>query len=279
MKAAASSVVADSSARPAATTTATGSAVSGKSSYSFVKYHGLGNDYFVLDPNQTGGSNIPPSQEVQRQICHRQYGLGSDGILFGPAPNHVLPDDTPAWRALASAIAADTKSADSKQSSQAVQAVQAVQPPPFVLRIYNSDGSEAKKSGNGLRIFSRYLYDTGRVQLDVAFRVQTLGGCVTSTIRRVTAPNTKPTSAAAATAAATAAPAPAPSAVMNPATELEISIDMGVVSFWSADIPMSGEPRSSLKHTFTLDGKEYQFSAASIGMCMCCCGGGGCDLL
>lgn len=31
------------------------------------------------------------------------------------------------------------------------------------LRIFNPDGSEAEKSGNGLRIFARWLHDTGRI--------------------------------------------------------------------------------------------------------------------
>ena len=31
------------------------------------------------------------------------------------------------------------------------------------VRIFNPDGSEAEKSGNGLRIFARWLFDTGRI--------------------------------------------------------------------------------------------------------------------
>jgi diaminopimelate epimerase len=41
----------------------------------------------------------------------------------------------------------------------------------FTLRIYNPDGSEAEKSGNGLRIFGAYLYGFGYVQLDQWFDV------------------------------------------------------------------------------------------------------------
>ena len=43
------------------------------------------------------------------------------------------------------------------------------------VRIFNPDGSEAEKSGNGLRIFARWLHDTGRVGAD-RFTVRTLGG-------------------------------------------------------------------------------------------------------
>jgi diaminopimelate epimerase len=43
------------------------------------------------------------------------------------------------------------------------------------LRIFNPDGSEAEKSGNGLRIFARWLYATGRVA-SRHFVVHTRGG-------------------------------------------------------------------------------------------------------
>ena len=73
-----------------------------------------------------------------RAICDRHFGLGSDGILT----------PTPSTRA------------------------------DFGLRIYNPDGSEAEKSGNGLRIFARYLHSTGLVTKD-PFTVDTKGGLVT----------------------------------------------------------------------------------------------------
>jgi diaminopimelate epimerase len=43
------------------------------------------------------------------------------------------------------------------------------------LRIVNPDGSEAEKSGNGLRIFAKWLYDTGRVRTE-RFTIRTPGG-------------------------------------------------------------------------------------------------------
>ena len=71
-------------------------------------------------------------------ICNRHWGLGSDGILT------TVP----------------SKKAD------------------FGLRIFNPDGSEAEKSGNGLRIFARYLHGTGRTKKK-RFTVETKGGLVT----------------------------------------------------------------------------------------------------
>ncbi len=81
----------------------------------FHKYHALGNDYIVLDPADFPEWKEPTLAQI-RVICHRNFGVGSDGILWGPLPT--------------------AKAA-------------------FGLRIFNPDGSEAEKSGNGLRIFSR----------------------------------------------------------------------------------------------------------------------------
>ena len=105
----------------------------------YSKYHALGNDYLVLDPKDA--SELPSEDAIVR-ICHRNFGLGSDGILYGPL---------------------QTDKAD------------------FGLRIMNPDGSEAEKSGNGLRIFARYLYDRGAVKNEL-FTVDTLGGKVTCQI-------------------------------------------------------------------------------------------------
>ena len=50
----------------------------------FEKYHALGNDYLVLDPSER--SECLSENEIVR-ICHRNFGLGSDGILWGPVPS------------------------------------------------------------------------------------------------------------------------------------------------------------------------------------------------
>lgn len=87
------------------------------------KYHGLGNDYLIYDPQR----NASLLQERQiEQLCRRNIGVGADGILYGPffEENEIK------------------------------------------VRIFNPDGSEAEKSGNGIRIFSRYLKDAGYVQGD-----------------------------------------------------------------------------------------------------------------
>jgi diaminopimelate epimerase len=82
--------------------------------------------------------NFRLTPSVIAAICNRNWGLGSDGIL-APVPS---------------------------------------QKADFGLRIFNPDGSEAEKSGNGLRIFARYLHATGRTKR-THFSVETKGGLVT----------------------------------------------------------------------------------------------------
>jgi diaminopimelate epimerase len=101
----------------------------------FVLSHGLGNDYIVVDVAKLGFDLTP---ERIRQICHRNTGVGSDGILaLVKPPAHV----------------------------------------DFAVRILNPDGSEAEKSGNGLRIFAKFLHDHDYTKKN-EFTIHTFGGVV-----------------------------------------------------------------------------------------------------
>jgi diaminopimelate epimerase len=157
----------------------------------FYKYHALGNDYLVLDPADYPGWAQPTPEQI-RIICHRNFGVGSDGILWGPLP-------APAGA--------------------------------FGLRIFNPDGSEAEKSGNGLRIFSRYLWDQGRVTT-APFQVETPGGSVRSVVH---------------------------------AGGRMITVDLGQVSFDSARIPVAGPPRLVLNERIQIQDREFTYCAATIG--------------
>ena len=85
------------------------------------KYHGLGNDYLILDPNR---NTIPLHTRYVEVLCRRNFGVGADGILYGP----IYEDKE------------------------------------IRLEIYNPDGSRAEGSGNGVRIFAKYLLDEGYIQ-------------------------------------------------------------------------------------------------------------------
>ena len=153
------------------------------------KYHGLGNDYLVLDPNL---NSIELTEEKIKKICNRNFGVGSDGILYGP----ILKDNK------------------------------------IKVRIFNPDGSEAEKSGNGVRIFSKYLLDKGYVK-EKTFILSTLGGDVK--VEYLDKDGEK------------------------------IKVAMGRVTFESEEIPVSGEKRKVINETFNFKGKEYKGTCVSIG--------------
>jgi len=154
----------------------------------FWKYHALGNDYIVMDPKDL---SAPLTVEQVKIICHRNFGVGSDGILLN------IP------------------------SSKA----------PFGLRIYNPDGSQAEKSGNGLRIFSRYLWDQKLVS-DKEFSIETAGGLVKSTVFD---------------------------------SGRMVRVEMGKVTFWSNEIPVAGPRREVINEKISAGGKEFTFCSASVG--------------
>jgi diaminopimelate epimerase len=158
----------------------------------FVKSHGLGNDYLVIDEGNLDGSL---SVDAIRRICDRNRGVGSDGILL------LTPSDR----------------AD------------------FGVRIFNPDGSEAEKSGNGLRIFAKYLRDHGHAKTD-HFTVETLGGVVECRCH-----------------------------VRDGRVE-SVVVEMGSATFEAAAIPMSGVSGEAVQTPLDLpDGTRLTVSAVSVG--------------
>ncbi len=157
----------------------------------FVKSHGLGNDYIVIDPNNI---SFELSPEATKLICHRNYGVGSDGILL------LTKSDT----------------AD------------------FGLRILNPDGSEAEKSGNGIRIFAKFLFDHGYTNNN-SFSIETLGGLVKADLE------------------------------INNGKVSIITVDMGKASFKSNEIPVEGEQREVIQEEIRVNGDILKFTAVSVG--------------
>jgi diaminopimelate epimerase len=157
--------------------------------FAFTKYHALGNDYIVINPKDLPA---PLTTEQVKTICHRNFGVGSDGILLGPLPSTTAK---------------------------------------CALKIYNPDGSIAEKSGNGVRIFSRYLWDIKFVG-DDEFALQTDGGVVRSTVF---------------------------------AGGKMARVEMGKVSFDSEIIPVTGAKREVLNEKISVGEREFTFCAATIG--------------
>src|SRR5437667_3881256 len=158
----------------------------------FVRGHGLGNDYLVMEES---GLDFPLAPAAVRWICHRNWGVGSDGILL--------------------------------RTTSGVADVG--------LRIFNPDGSEAEKSGNGLRIFAKYLWERGGLR-KAPLRIETKGGVV--------------------------------EAVCHLAGDRvdEVTVEMGHATFRAPEIPMHGPDREVVGVPLQLsDGTTLSVTAVSVG--------------
>lgn len=87
----------------------------------FTKMHGAGNDYIYVNGFT---QSIPDPARFARQVSHRHYGVGSDGLIL------ILPSDRADFR----------------------------------MRMFNADGSEGRMCGNGVRCIAKYVYDYGLTQ-------------------------------------------------------------------------------------------------------------------
>ena len=159
----------------------------------FVKSHGLGNDYIVLDSDKI---DFELTQDLIKKICDVHYGIGSDGILV-------------------------------KYNSDVAD---------FKLRIFNPDGSEAEKSGNGLRIFCKFLYDYGYIDKE-EFTVETKGGIVKAKIEE-----------------------------KNRFGKAKIiTVDMGKAIFNAKQIPINTDKEEFISEKITVGDKEFEVSCVSVG--------------
>ncbi|MBT7862838.1 MAG: diaminopimelate epimerase [Gemmatimonadetes bacterium] len=130
-----------------------------------------------------------------RAVCDRHWGAGSDGIL-------AL---TPSRRA------------------------------DFGVRIYNPDGSEAEKSGNGLRIFARYLYSTRRTRRR-AFSVETKGGLVAIDLH-----------------------------IDDHGDASSATVEMGKAAFAPAALPCSLKVDELIERPIRVGGQALKFTGVSVG--------------
>ena len=158
----------------------------------FVKTHGLGNEYVVLNSKEI---NFDLTNDLIKRICNVHFGIGSDGILLKVPSNKA----------------------------------------DFGLRIFNPDASEAEKSGNGIRIFAKYLYDYGYAGKK-DFTIETLGGIVNAHV--VEEWNGK---------------------------AFMIKVDMGKAIFEAAKIPVKFDKAECFGETLTIKDKNYLIHCVSVG--------------
>jgi diaminopimelate epimerase len=157
----------------------------------FTKGHGLGNDYLVMEE---GDLDFPLAPAAVRWICHRNWGVGSDGILLRTA----------------------SRVAD------------------VGLRIFNPDGSEAEKSGNGLRIFAKYLWERGGLRHS-PIRIETKGGVVEAICH-----------------------------VSGDRVE-EVTVEMGHATFRAPEIPMHGPDREAVAIPLQVGARTLTVTCVSVG--------------
>jgi diaminopimelate epimerase len=157
----------------------------------FAKYQALGNDYVLVDPRHSG---FRPNPDSIRLLCDRHLGVGGDGVLLGPNA-HVLPGK------------------------------------PVELRIFNADGSECEKSGNGIRMFALYVAEHYLAEKE--FIVRTSAGDTPVEIRDFGAGI--------------------------------VRVDMGQPVFDAAAIPVLGAQAPMIAQPLLVDGREFTVTCVNIG--------------
>lgn len=134
-----SSLVHQRPARTRVCTVRATAAVAAPAMTAFRKYHGLGNDFVLIDNRDSETPAL--GAEAAAAVCDRHTGVGADGVIF------MLP--------------AATEGSD------------------FAMRLFNSDGSEPEMCGNGIRCLARFAADLGvRGQAPGTFRVDTGAGLI-----------------------------------------------------------------------------------------------------
>ena len=129
------------------------------------------------------------------RLCNIHFGIGSDGIVL------MVP----------------SQKAD------------------FGFRVYNPDGSEAEKSGNGLRILCKYLYDYGHAK-STKFSIETLTDIVYAEIVEE-----------------------------EKGKASLIRVDMGKAIFSSHDIPVNSDQPEFIAQKIMAGDKEYEVNCVSVG--------------
>ncbi|MEA3493950.1 MAG: diaminopimelate epimerase [Candidatus Margulisiibacteriota bacterium] len=103
----------------------------------FSKYHGLGNDFVLIDSRKDDLKGVDLKQ-LAIDICDRHFGVGADGLLV------VWPSEKAHYR----------------------------------MQIFNPDGSEPEMCGNGIRCFTKYVYEADKLKEEEVISVETLAGII-----------------------------------------------------------------------------------------------------
>ena len=154
----------------------------------FTKMNGLGNDFVILDYSEFQKTKLSPDKLAQK-LCNRNFSIGADGLII------VNPD---------------TDKAD------------------ISWIFYNSDGSVAQMCGNGMRCFSRYVYDKKIIDKK-EFSVETKAGIIVPKI----------------------------------ISENEVCVNMGIPILEPNKIPC--KTKANLNIPYTLNNKDFLLNTVSMG--------------
>lgn len=154
----------------------------------FTKMNGLGNDFVILDYNEYKKANIP-ADKLALKLCNRNFSIGADGLII-VNPNIDKADIS--WI------------------------------------FYNSDGSIAQMCGNGMRCFSRYVYDK-KIINKKEFSVETKAGIIVPKI----------------------------------ISENEVCVNMGIPILEPNKIPC--KTKTNLNIPYTLNNKDFLLNTVSMG--------------
>jgi diaminopimelate epimerase len=143
-----------------------------------------------------GESKLPDNaSQLAIDLCNRFFGIGADGLVY------ILP------------------------SEQA----------DFMMRIINSDGSEAEQCGNAIRCVAKYVYDRGLTD-KTNVTIQTIGAGVQPVQLNV-----------------------------KDGKVQTVRVDMGQPILEGLKVPTTIDANPVIGHSVEVDGREFQFTAVSMG--------------
>ncbi|HHN64986.1 MAG TPA: diaminopimelate epimerase [Nitrospirae bacterium] len=106
----------------------------------FLKMHGLGNDFILIDTLRHPSINelsLSELSALSQRLCRRRFGVGADQLLL------LCPSEVASFR----------------------------------MRIFNADGSEVQMCGNGIRCLARYIWDSG-LSDSSPLEIETMAGII-----------------------------------------------------------------------------------------------------
>lgn len=133
--------------------------------------------------------------ELAVKLCDRFFGIGADGLVY------ILPSDK----------------AD------------------FMMRIMNSDGSEAEQCGNAIRCVAKYVYDRGLTHKK-SVTIETIGAGAQQV--ELTVENGK---------------------------AVKVKVDMGAPILKGLQVPTTVDEDQVVDYPIVVDGREFRFTAVSMG--------------